>query len=243
MKKQKFPPGWNEKRVKEVIAHYENQTEDEEYAEIKAALKAENITLMDIPTELVPKVRALLAPASGARKGRGCGGRTMIANDQELQITLDRIAWFHKQAAYLRKTETNPSSYRAFCFGLSGRNRPDATRSPGVPKCPSDRPRLGPPKMKSIADLLPPDIARQIHPDWRKNEADYWAMRDQLLRQYQGKWIGFADGVAIASGTSPVEVFHAALDATEHPFVTCVGREEEPCRIRPRTFRRDVVNP
>jgi hypothetical protein len=60
-KKQKFPPGWNEKRVKELIAHYENQTEDEEAAEIEAALKAENVTLMDIPTELVPKVRALLA--------------------------------------------------------------------------------------------------------------------------------------------------------------------------------------
>ena len=54
---QKFPPGWDEKRVKEVLAHYENQTEDEEHAEIEA----ENITLMDIPTDLVPKVRALLA--------------------------------------------------------------------------------------------------------------------------------------------------------------------------------------
>ncbi len=60
MKKQKFPLGWDEKRVKEVIAHYENQTEDEEHAEIEAALRAENTTLMDIPTELVPKVRALL---------------------------------------------------------------------------------------------------------------------------------------------------------------------------------------
>jgi hypothetical protein len=60
-RKQKFPPGWDEKRVKEVIARYENQTEDEEHAEIEAALQAENVTPMDIPTELVPKVRALLA--------------------------------------------------------------------------------------------------------------------------------------------------------------------------------------
>jgi O-phosphoseryl-tRNA(Cys) synthetase len=60
MKKQRFPRGWDEKRVKEVIRHYENQTEDEEHAEIEAALKAENMTLMDIPTELVPEVRALL---------------------------------------------------------------------------------------------------------------------------------------------------------------------------------------
>jgi hypothetical protein len=61
MKKQKFPPGWDEKRVQEVIAHYENQSEDEEFAEIEAAREAEDITLMAIPTELVPEVRALLA--------------------------------------------------------------------------------------------------------------------------------------------------------------------------------------
>jgi hypothetical protein len=61
MKKQKLPPGWNEKRVKELIAHYESQTEDEEFADIEAALKAEDTTLMAIPRKLVPKVRALLA--------------------------------------------------------------------------------------------------------------------------------------------------------------------------------------
>ncbi len=61
MRKQKFPPGWDEERVKEVIAHYENQTEDEEFADIEAAHEAEDVTLMAIPTELVPEVRALLA--------------------------------------------------------------------------------------------------------------------------------------------------------------------------------------
>ena len=66
MKKQKLPRGWDEKRVKELIAHYENQTEDEEFADIEAAREAEDITLMAIPTELVPKVRALLARKPGA---------------------------------------------------------------------------------------------------------------------------------------------------------------------------------
>ena len=61
MNKQKFPPGWNEKRVQELIAHYENQTEDEEFADIEAARQAEDITMMAIPTDLVPKIRALLA--------------------------------------------------------------------------------------------------------------------------------------------------------------------------------------
>jgi len=61
MRKQKFPPGWNEKRVQELIAHYENQTEDEEFAVIEAAREAEDITMMAIPPDLVPKIRALLA--------------------------------------------------------------------------------------------------------------------------------------------------------------------------------------
>ena len=35
----KIPPGWDEKRVREVIEHYENQTEEEHLAEIEAALE------------------------------------------------------------------------------------------------------------------------------------------------------------------------------------------------------------
>src|ERR1700675_3325940 len=63
--------------------------------------------------------------------------------------------------------------------------------------------------MKSLADGLPAEIAQQVHPDWRKNEAAYWAVRDQLLAQYQGQWIGFADGAVIAAASTPLEVFLA----------------------------------
>ena len=90
--------------------------------------------------------------------------------------------------------------------------------------------------MKSLADQLPPTIASQIHADWRKNDAGYWAARDRLLVQYQGQWIGYADGTVVASGTSPVAVFHAAEESGRHPFVTCVGREDEPCRMRRASF-------
>ena len=90
--------------------------------------------------------------------------------------------------------------------------------------------------MKSLADNLPPEIAREIHPDWRKNETEYWSVRDQLLNQYRNQLVGFADGAILASGTSPVAVFHAAAATGRHPFVTCVGREEEPCRMRRASF-------
>jgi len=97
--------------------------------------------------------------------------------------------------------------------------------------------------MKSLADGLPPEIAQQIHPDWRKNEAAYWAVRDQLLAQYQGQWIGFADGRVVASGTRPVAVFHAAHQVAEHPYVICVGREDEPYRMRRTSFAYDTSYP
>lgn len=61
MSEQKFPPGWDEARVREVLAHYENQTEDEQFADIEAARELEGLTMMAVPTELVPEVRALLA--------------------------------------------------------------------------------------------------------------------------------------------------------------------------------------
>jgi hypothetical protein len=94
--------------------------------------------------------------------------------------------------------------------------------------------------MKSIADQLPPEIAKQIHPDWRKNELAYWAVRDQLMGKYKDQWVAFADDVVIASSVSPVEVLHAGQQSGRHPFVICVGKEAEPARIRRSTFSYDT---
>ena len=61
MSQQQFPPGWDEARVREVLAHFEGQSEDEQFAGIEAAREAERVTLMAVPVDLVPEVRALLA--------------------------------------------------------------------------------------------------------------------------------------------------------------------------------------
>jgi hypothetical protein len=45
------------------------------------------------------------------------------------------------------------------------------------------------------------------------------------------------------SGASAVEVFHAAQESGLHPFVTCVGREDEPCRMRRAVFSYDPTYP
>ncbi len=97
--------------------------------------------------------------------------------------------------------------------------------------------------MESLADKLPPEVAQYVHPDWRKNETEYWACREVLLRDYRDYWIGFADGEVLASGRSPVDVLHDSQASGRHPFVTCVGREHEPCRIRRATFPYDDTYP
>jgi len=61
MKQTRFPPGWDENRVREVLYHYQSQTEDEAMAEDEAAFEDASQTFMEIPNELVPKVRELIA--------------------------------------------------------------------------------------------------------------------------------------------------------------------------------------
>jgi hypothetical protein len=87
----------------------------------------------------------------------------------------------------------------------------------------------------------PPELAQYVHPEWRKNEADYWATRDRLLEEYHGQWIGFADGRVVAAGQRPVTVAHAARRAADHPFCVCVGRENQPVRMQHATFHYDTA--
>ena len=65
MKQSKFPPNWDEKRVQQVIAHYEAQTEDEAVAEDEVAFLDSSQTIIAIPKELIPVVRELIAKHLG----------------------------------------------------------------------------------------------------------------------------------------------------------------------------------
>ena len=42
----------------------------------------------------------------------------MIADDQELNVTLERIKHFQAQLAHLRRVETNPANYHAAASGF-----------------------------------------------------------------------------------------------------------------------------
>ena len=72
MTQNKFPPGWDEARVRNVLAHYESQTEEEAVAEDEAAVEGAADTVMTVPKPLVPAVRELIAKhqreAGGGRR-------------------------------------------------------------------------------------------------------------------------------------------------------------------------------
>lgn len=61
MKENKFPAGWDEKRVQKVLAHYESQSEEEAVAEDEAAYEDKNQTFIEVPNKLLREVRELIA--------------------------------------------------------------------------------------------------------------------------------------------------------------------------------------
>ena len=61
MKQANFPQGWDEKRVRRVLEHYEKQSDEEAVAEDEAAYESTTHTAMEIPVDLVPQVCELLA--------------------------------------------------------------------------------------------------------------------------------------------------------------------------------------
>ena len=67
-KKNKFPPGLNEKRVKEIIEYYDSQTDAESAREIETAID-ETDTQVIVPKELLPKIKRLIAQYRKKRVG------------------------------------------------------------------------------------------------------------------------------------------------------------------------------
>jgi hypothetical protein len=60
MSKSKFPEGWDERKISRVLAHYEEQSEDDAMAGDEAGVQTSE-TVMVISHELVPTVRELIA--------------------------------------------------------------------------------------------------------------------------------------------------------------------------------------
>ena len=67
MTQSKYPDGWDAERVRRVLEHYEAQSDEEAVAEDEAAYEATTHTAMEVPVELVPAVRELVAKRRAGR--------------------------------------------------------------------------------------------------------------------------------------------------------------------------------
>jgi hypothetical protein len=56
-----YPDGWDAERVRRVLEHYEAQSDEEAVAEDEAAFETTTHTAMEVPVDLVPVVRELIA--------------------------------------------------------------------------------------------------------------------------------------------------------------------------------------
>ena len=61
MREKEFPSGWDEERVKRVILYYEQQSDEEAIAEDEAAFEESAQALVNVPHDLLPAVRELIA--------------------------------------------------------------------------------------------------------------------------------------------------------------------------------------
>ena len=60
MSENKLPEGWDDGRLGRVLAHYEDQTEEDAMLEDEAGVHSTE-TVMNVPHELVAEVRQLIA--------------------------------------------------------------------------------------------------------------------------------------------------------------------------------------
>jgi len=72
MKRNRFPSGWNEARVRRVLEHYDRQTEEEAVAEDEATFRRRDQTVMVVPKPLVPAITRLIERRG---PGRQAGSR------------------------------------------------------------------------------------------------------------------------------------------------------------------------
>jgi hypothetical protein len=61
MRQPRYPDGWDAERVRRVLEHYEAQSDEEAVAEDEASCEATTHTAMEVPVDLVPAVRELIA--------------------------------------------------------------------------------------------------------------------------------------------------------------------------------------
>lgn len=79
-----------------------------------------------------------------------------------------------------------------------------------------------------------------IEQGFAQDKKDYWAMREELLAKYAGKWVAVHQGQVVAVGDDPLSIMERALAGDGYAYTNKVGEEERIIiRQRRRSFGYD----
>ena len=70
----------------------------------------------------------------------------------------------------------------------------------------------------------PRDVVEQ---GFEQDRHHYWAMRDELLAKYPGKWVAVHKGRVVAVGDDPLSIMDQALAEDGYAYTNKVGAEDK----------------
>jgi hypothetical protein len=79
-----------------------------------------------------------------------------------------------------------------------------------------------------------------VEKGFEQNRLDYWAMRDELMAKYAGKWVAVHKGRVVAVADEPLSIMEQALAEDGYAYTNKVGDEKKiVIRQRRVSFRYD----
>lgn len=66
-----------------------------------------------------------------------------------------------------------------------------------------------------------------VEKGFEQDRRDYWALRDELLRKYAGKWVAVHKGRVVAAGDDPLSIMEQALSEDGYAYTNRVGEEDK----------------
>jgi mRNA degradation ribonuclease J1/J2 len=71
------------------------------------------------------------------------------------------------------------------------------------------------------------DPRQAVEQGFDRDRQDYWAMRDELLAKYSGKWVAVHNGRVSAVGDDPLSIMEQALAEDGYAYTNKVGEEDK----------------
>jgi ubiquinone biosynthesis protein UbiJ len=71
------------------------------------------------------------------------------------------------------------------------------------------------------------DPRQAVEQGFDRDRQDYWAMRDELLAKYSGKWVAVQKGRVMTAGDDPLSIMEQALAEDGYAYTNRVGEEDK----------------